>query len=177
MDFSFRLSFRLSYPFHSGFLINLDFVSLLSDFEKEAPGKNERSLDELAWELLDFFSPPPITHSGRLAMFKLFSLTLILSLLLLVFPSISTAAPSFPLQVILDNSLLGCPSMKIRCVKGSVWPSGIVGDIGVKEFVWIAPRCQQADVSASSNLQSKRGKEGGMLSSSSLSPSSSFCFL
>ncbi|KAL7417979.1 hypothetical protein BDY24DRAFT_437477 [Mrakia frigida] len=79
-----------------------------------------------------------------------FPLTLLLSLLVLT--SLSAALPFSPptveSQSVVSSPhllLLGCPSMKIRCVKDSIWPSGIVGDIGTKEFVWIAPRCQQAD--------------------------------
>ncbi|KAG8730550.1 hypothetical protein FRC12_020202 [Ceratobasidium sp. 428] len=41
-----------------------------------------------------------------------------------------------------------CPQMTIRCVKDGKWPSGIVGDIGKKDFCWEAPRCDQCDIGA-----------------------------
>ncbi|CED83328.1 hypothetical protein [Phaffia rhodozyma] len=46
---------------------------------------------------------------------------------------------------------LGCPSMTIRCVKDGKWPSGIVGDIGKKEFCFSGFRCNQCEEQANTD--------------------------
>lgn len=78
---------------------------------------------------------------------------ILLTALLLPFSTLTLAVPTpAPAQLTLSlldnvNVLAGCPSMTIRCVKDSKWPSGIVGQLeGKREFVWEAPRCQQAEV-------------------------------
>lgn len=38
-----------------------------------------------------------------------------------------------------------CPKMTVRCVKDSNWPSGIVGNIGKKDFCWEGFRCNQCE--------------------------------
>ncbi|KAK4704889.1 hypothetical protein P7C70_g1322, partial [Phenoliferia sp. Uapishka_3] len=42
------------------------------------------------------------------------------------------------------DALFKCPSFTVRCVRDGKWPSGIVGNIGPKEFVSVGIRCNQA---------------------------------
>ncbi|KAH7337826.1 hypothetical protein B0J17DRAFT_438662 [Rhizoctonia solani] len=44
-----------------------------------------------------------------------------------------------------------CPKMTIRCVKDGVWPQGILGNIGQKEFCREGWRCNQCDIEANTD--------------------------
>ncbi|KAG9083265.1 hypothetical protein FS749_006173 [Ceratobasidium sp. UAMH 11750] len=69
---------------------------------------------------------------------------ILVSALYFISPSRTNPQADMSMNRVLDL----CPRMTIRCVKEGKWPSGIVGDIGKKDFCWEAPRCNQCDIGA-----------------------------
>ncbi|QRW21033.1 hypothetical protein RhiXN_06022 [Rhizoctonia solani] len=74
-------------------------------------------------------------------------------------PALSIFSAPKPLENSLDESSLQssvqvpttydiCPRMTVRCVKDGNWPSGIIGNIGKKDFCREGIRCNQCDIGA-----------------------------
>jgi hypothetical protein len=97
--------------------------------------------------------------SQMLALFKLMYAVCALALLAAARPApgLDAAATdgrvelATPALVDGQSTLSICPTWKVRCVKDSRWPSGIVGDIGPQPFCFQFPRCYQCEEQANSD--------------------------